>query len=610
LAPIIAMLGKVWRARPGILALNSTAVATESIRPGNLLRLSDGQIAAALCVRGGLWFAAPLKGLPDNALLCSGEHIGTSASSSSHTAALVPTETLSFCLSDGGKRILDCFGNPLDVEAVRPLVTVARQPLLAQAPKQAELKPICSSLHTGTTAIDALTPVGRGQSMLLIGEEGTGKSTIARDAILAQASAGSQDVHCIVGVSRGGVGQAVAVAEDLQKEASPSLRERLTVVGARSENPVESMLVAAAACAAGEMIRDSGGHALVVLDELSGHLQLWDEIENSSTADAHHIAEQRIFYSALLQRAAQLSDSMGGGSLTIFALVTEALPLPQPVASDGPRFFVEDDFRHHSPSDRARVKLLLSRGISLDRANLQRIKISEPRQTTPSPADDAQLNETRARKACNVQHVDQLKSLADGHIQLHRELFTRGYRPALRPSESLARVGAGSDPLIRPQPSSPAMQQVALSLRLELAQANDILRGCHDAYMQQQQIRTRAMITGLCSQRSGNPRSLSEELALLLALIDGRLDHFGAEEVTEELINRAKVEVDELIHQIRSSVADVMQRIDSSQQLGECCRQELRSALAAHLPHSSGNRALFTSWDVEGDSDAHLGPLK
>lgn len=126
----------------------------------------------------------------------------------------------------------------------------------------------------------------------------------------------------------------------------------------------------------------------------------------------------------------------------------------------GARIFTAADFCSHSAQHRARVEALIARGISIDAEILTKIQIPIPRTAHPAlssspPSQEASVDggdgarreeerdgePRRDAVRCCAHHVDQLKSLADGHVQLHPELFRQGLLPAIRPDESLARVG-------------------------------------------------------------------------------------------------------------------------------------------------------------------------
>ena len=127
-------------------------------------------------------------------------------------------------------------------------------------------------------------------------------------------------------------------------------------------------------------------------------------------------------------------------------------------------------------------------------------------------------------------------------------LAARGGRPALRPSESLVRVGAGSDADVRPRPMPAAMMRVAPSLRLELAQAADIPPSGSDTFTERQRVRMHALAAVLRCQPERAPRRLSHEIAILVAVLDGRLDSLcdatpaAAAQCLEQLIEYLRCE--------------------------------------------------------------------
>jgi len=424
-------------------------------------------------------------------------------------------------------------------------------------------------------------------------------------------------------------------AKRRRRRAAPrSLGFRLTIVAPRGETAAERTLVAAAACALGEHVRDRGGHALVVVDEWRGPCDLWDEAAAAAAgpealalhaavgADAsvpdlvaaaqrldqlaaeqrQHGAEQRVFYGAMLQRAAQLSAERGGGSLTMIATVQESLPPTDVGVAQGtvaaPAFALSE-FVSRPRSQRVRLEALAARGIPLSEATLVQIGIPPPQRATGSAephsagaegANRAAAALSRASHRSNWSHLDQLKSLADGHLQLHAELFALGRRPALRPHESIARVGVGSDAAARPQPSSEAMTQLARSLRLELAQAAD-LGPALDAHSVLQRTRTQALSAALCTQLAGSPRPLSDEVVLLLALIHGHLDHLALAPAGE-----AAREVEALLGHLRASAPNALHELDRNGRLPPALREELRRSISAKMP-KAGARGLFVSWD-------------
>ena len=544
-----------------------------------------------------------------------------------------------------GGRIFGWMGEPLD-GLEPPLLRAEAEhkemvALFATPPSQAELREIDSSLHTGTLAIDTLTPIGRGQSMMLFGEAGTGKSAIGVDAILSQATS---DVHCVLALSDGGAKRGREVLGALDAP----LASRCTIISATRNTPAERFMCLAAAMSVGEAVRDGGGHAVVIADELSGMSELWNTaaeaahafggLRPGAAADNQASAEQRIFYASYLQRASQMSDEKGGGSVTLLGLLRQvAAPDAVAVGSDGragngaatvpsgnstssggaddaPHTYTLADFVDRPEAERARIAALLARGITLDALTLARIRIRAPPPPVPAPATAAPSAgaavgvasvpltpppsaEAEARRR-SVGHIDQLMSLADGHVLLQRRLFALGRRPAMQPSEAIARVGAGSQQSERrARPNSAAMQRVAQFLRLELAQAHDLLPpdAADPPSVRQQRVRASAAEALLCAQPRAAPLRLSHELVVLHALLSGRLDHLAGAAPGE-----VQAETARLIAHAEAAEGDgggrLLRRIDETGELDEEGEVRLLALVAEVLPTASG-RAFFTNYD-------------
>ncbi len=585
-------LGTILRLGGGLVAVRPAGAALgDLLRPGRLLAIGEEARAAVMCARGGLFLAALLPSSPGAPPPPVSE--GAEASVMLDEALHVPIGG-----SPLGARILDHLGHPLDGGV--PL-TAARE-AFAAAPTQAQLQPIHRSLHTGTVAIDALTPIGRGQTMLLLGENGVGKSSVAWDAILAQEDT---DVSCVLALTDGGSERAAAALEQLRGSGAHSLLARTTIVAPRRDSVASRVLALSTAVAIGEDVRSSGGHALVVADELRGICELWDAageavrgagVAHTPAAATQQSAEQRILYASMLQRAGQLDVSCGGGSLTLLGSLRTPPPPTARVgdaasAAHSPASYSIDDFERHPREQRSRVEALLSRGIRVDALALERIGIAPPEPTTGAAAgaDTAEADATRAQGM----HVDQLMSLADGHVQLETALFNAGRRPAVRPVGSLGRVGAGSDVSKRPQPTTPAMQRVASNLRLELAQAHDLRAAdAADAAIRAQRMRAAAVEAVMCGQPCGSPLRLSEQLVVLHALVGGHLDHLAS-----ATAGRAADTVRELLTHVRGRAGDLMDSADETGELSEEARRELLRAVS-ELHGGGGARAFFGTYDA------------
>ena len=220
-------------------------------------------------------------------------------------------------------RVVDALGRAIDGKGSihAKEFRAAEEP----APSIVERKNVCEPLQTGILAIDALTPIGRGQRELIIGDRKTGKTTLAIDTILNQRDSG---VHCFY-VS---VGQKLSTIAALNKllEEHGAMAYTTIIVAAASETVPLQYLAPYSGCAMAEYWRDRGEHALVIYDDLTKHAQAYRQMSLLLRRPPGREAfPGDIFYlhSRLLERAAKMSDAQGGGSLT-------ALPIVETLAND------------------------------------------------------------------------------------------------------------------------------------------------------------------------------------------------------------------------------------------------------------------------------------
>ncbi|HEX2049313.1 MAG TPA: F0F1 ATP synthase subunit alpha [Actinomycetota bacterium] len=219
-------------------------------------------------------------------------------------------------------RVVDALGNPVDGKG--PIRSDARRPLEVQAPGVTARQPVKEPLQTGIKAIDAMTPIGRGQRQLIIGDRQTGKSAIAIDTIINQRALWGTDaqVKCIyvaVGQKASTVAEIVAALEEY------GAMDYTVVVNAPASDPAPFQYLAPyAGCAMGQHWMENGEHALIVYDDLSkqavAYRQLSLLLRRPPGREAY---PGDVFYlhSRLLERAAKLSDENGGGSLTALPLI-------------------------------------------------------------------------------------------------------------------------------------------------------------------------------------------------------------------------------------------------------------------------------------------------
>ncbi|KAA0139290.1 ATP synthase subunit alpha [Gimesia chilikensis] len=214
-------------------------------------------------------------------------------------------------------RVIDPLGAPLDGKG--PIVATESRPLEVAAPGVAARQPVKQPLATGIKAIDAMTPIGRGQRELIIGDRKTGKTAIAIDAILNQKG---KDVICVyVGCGQRSASIAGVVAQ-LEEHGA---MDYTVVVAASSSDPAPLQYIAPYAGAAiAEYYMYQGKHTLVVYDDLSKQAQAYRQLSLLMRRPPGREAYPGdVFYchSRLLERSARLSDELGGGSMTALPII-------------------------------------------------------------------------------------------------------------------------------------------------------------------------------------------------------------------------------------------------------------------------------------------------
>src|SRR5881275_2774458 len=220
-------------------------------------------------------------------------------------------------------RVVNPLGQPLDGKG--PIATKQRNALERIAPGVLDRQPVREPLQTGIKAIDAMIPIGRGQRELIIGDRQTGKTAVILDTIINQKGGDVICIYCGIGQKRSTIAQVVKTLTDA------GAMDYTIVVASSAAEPASLQYIAPyAACAMGEYFRDHKRHAVAFYDDLSKHAQAYREISLLLRRPPGREAfPGDVFYlhSRLLERAAKMSDKLGGGSLT-------ALPVIETQAGD------------------------------------------------------------------------------------------------------------------------------------------------------------------------------------------------------------------------------------------------------------------------------------
>lgn len=322
---------------------------------------------------------------------------------------------------------------------------------------------VCEPILTGTKIVDFLIPIGRGQRELIIGDRQTGKTTIAVDAILNQQNiwnTNSRDfvycVYCAIGQKRSTVAQLIYY---LYKEGAMNYT---TVVAATASDAAALQYLAAySGCTVGEYFRDAGFHSLVIYDDLSkqalAYRQMALLIRRPPGREAY---PGDIFYlhARLLERAAKLSEELGGGSLTAL------------------------------------------------------------------PVIETQMGDLTAFIATNV------ISITDGQIFLNKDIRNQNIWPAVDVGLSVSRVGSNA--------YVHAMKQMATSLKVELAQFNEL--SYFVSFMEEivlppvvmQRLERGLRLTEILTQFNHFPLSPELEIIIVFAGVNGYLDLIAPKNVS------------------------------------------------------------------------------
>ncbi len=424
-------------------------------------------------------------------------------------------------------RVVNPLGQPLDNKG--PILTENTRLVDSPAPGIADRQPVDEPMQTGIKAIDAMTPIGRGQRELIIGDRKTGKTAIAIDAILSQKG---QGVICVY----------VAVA---QKESTTAglvdiLRRNgaldyTIVVSAGASDPAPLQYLAPyAGCAMAEyFMYDKGGATLVIYDDLSKQAVAYRELSLLLRRPPGREAYPGdVFYchSRLLERSAKLAnkyvilpESASTENVTESQGVNGKVYIGVPGAEEA-----SHALKHDYPTGHKVVKTTTSGG-----------------SLTALPLIETLEGEVSAYIPTNV------ISITDGQIYLQPDLFFAGVRPAVDVGISVSRVGGKAQ--------TPAMKKVAGGLRLDLAAFREL-----EAFAQlgteldkatQLQLDRGYRMVELLKQPQYQPMSVEDQVMSIYAGSEGYLDDVPVKEV-----QRWEQEFHRFMREHRASVRDALGR--------------------------------------------------
>jgi F-type H+/Na+-transporting ATPase subunit alpha len=268
-------------------------------------------------------------------------------------------------------RVVDGLGNPIDGKG--PLKTIQRARVEVKAPGIIPRQSVSEPVQTGLKALDALVPVGRGQRELIIGDRQTGKTAVALDTFINQKEANkgtdeSKKLYCIyvaVGQKRSTVAQIVRALEE-----NGAMEYSIVVAATASEPAPLQYLAPYTGVTMGEYFRDNGMHAVIVYDDLSKQAVAYRQMSlllRRPPGREAYPGDVFYLHSRLLERAAKMNDSLGGGSLTALPIIeTQAgdvsayIPTNVISITDG-QIFLETDLFYQGIRPAINVGLSVSR---------------------------------------------------------------------------------------------------------------------------------------------------------------------------------------------------------------------------------------------------------
>jgi F-type H+-transporting ATPase subunit alpha len=417
-------VGSVLEAGDGI----ARASGLEGVRSQELVQFANGVMGIAFNLESG-----------NVGIIIMGDYAGIEEGMSVRATGRIASVPVGDSLVG---RVVNALGQPIDGKG--PIKTQQFRPIERIAPGVVQRKDVDTPVQTGLKAIDAMTPIGRGQRELIIGDRQTGKTAIAMDTIINQKG---KDLFCIyvaIGQKKAAVARTVATLERY------GAMDYTIVVVAAADDPAALQYIAPyAGCAIGEEFMETGRDALVVYDDLSKHAWAYRQVSlllRRPPGREAYPGDVFYLHSRLLERAARLADRYAIVPVGYAGSLAEEADAYQGMAFDGPVAKHEAETALKGLANPGDFKLLKVRGSGGS--------------LTALPIIETLLGDVSAYVPTNV------ISITDGQIYLEGNLFYAGIRPAINVGISVSRVGGDAQ--------TKAMKQVAAKLRLDMAQFREL----------------------------------------------------------------------------------------------------------------------------------------
>ena len=439
-------------------------------------------------------------------------------------------------------RVVNALGDPIDGKG--PVQFDSFQPIERIAPGVVKRKDVDTPVMTGIKAIDSMTPIGRGQRELIIGDRQTGKTALVIDTIINQKGKDLICIYVAIGQKRAGIARTVATLE-----RHGAMDHTIVVVAAADEPAALQYIAPYAGCAIGESFAVRGLDALVVYDDLSKHAWAYRQVSlllRRPPGREAYPGDVFYLHSRLLERAVRIADQ--------YVLVKEGFEgeavLEDSVNGqvyDGPlaRHDADQALEAMSEGGKYRVDQLKGSGGSL----------------TALPIIETQLGDVSAYIPTNV------ISITDGQIYLENDLFNAGIRPAINAGLSVSRVGGDAQ--------TRAMKQVVGMLRLDMASYREVAAfaqfGSDLDKATLSQLNRGQRLQEILKQPQYQPLELEQQVVVLFAGTHGYADEIPLDQMVEWQ--------EKLLRNIETTHTEILKDIAERKELSSEIEAELRQAI-------------------------------
>jgi len=440
-------------------------------------------------------------------------------------------------------RVVNALGLPVDGKG--PIQFDNYRPIERIAPGVIQRKDVDTPVQTGIKAIDALTPIGRGQRELIIGDRQTGKSALAIDTIINQRDKDLVCIYVAIGQKKAGVARTVATLEE-----HGAMDNTIVVVASADESAALQYIAPYAGCAMGEEFMENGQDALIIYDDLSKHAWAYRQVSlllRRPPGREAYPGDVFYLHSRLLERAARLADHFVitkkdfDGEIATVADAVDGKVYEGPVAHS----LAEEALKEMDKAKDYKVVKLAGSGGSL----------------TALPIIETLLGDVSAYIPTNV------ISITDGQIYLESDLFYAGIRPAVNAGLSVSRVGGDAQ--------ARAMRQVAGGLRLEMAAFRELAAfaqfGSSLDKATQDQLNRGQRLQEILKQSQYQPVTLADMVIAIFAGINRYADQVEIDRMTEWEAS--------LLRYMATTHTDIVKTIAEKKQIPDETKEKLHSAI-------------------------------